>query len=251
MKHVSGVWHVASWLMQRATFFLLCALALGAFLYTGACLLGFANWFTWSAQFGDTAYDWAGTAVQCALTALVIGLCFFLPGHTRITALETSHRLFQIGMEDVARAYAVAHAADRSGAFKLSSEFDAVRERLGFLRQHPDLTQLEPEILEAAAQMSHISAELARSYSDDKVKRARQNLHERQHEIAQFNERLEQAKLISTELGAWVQQVQMDERVARAQLDRLVDDLAEVMPALGLEIVREGESLLALPHAAE
>jgi len=30
-------------------------------------------------------------------------------------------------------------------------EFDAVRERLAYLRDHPDLSRLEPEVLEVAA----------------------------------------------------------------------------------------------------
>ena len=79
---------------------------------------------------GDTLYPWAGTVAQSAVSVLLVGLCFFLPSHQRITKLETSHRSFQIGMEDVAKAYAIAHAQDRSGVFKLSGEFDAVRERL-------------------------------------------------------------------------------------------------------------------------
>ncbi len=49
-------------------------------------------------------------------------------------ALENSHRRFSPGMQDVARAHAAAHAADRTGVFQLSSEFDALRERLAYLR---------------------------------------------------------------------------------------------------------------------
>jgi len=193
--------------------------------------------------------------IQLFATALVVGLCFFLPGHSRISKLETSHRSFQIGMDDVARAYAVAHAADRAGTFQMSGEFDAVRERLMFLRDHPDLGQLEPTVLEAAAQMSHVSAELARIYSDEKVSRARHILTQRQHEVADFNIRLEQAKHVSTEMKTWLAQVELDESVARAQMDRLVDDLADVLPALGLEVIsNSGEprgDVVALPHAAE
>ncbi len=156
-------------------------------------------------------------------------------------------------MEDVAKAYAIAHAQDRSGVFKLSGEFDAVRERLGFLRDQPDLAQLEPSMLEAASQMSHISAELAATYSDRKVERARTVLKERQHEIGEFNQRLEEAKIVSTELKGWLGQVEMDESVARAQIDRLVDDLADVLPALGLEVVERNveDTVVVLPHAAE
>ncbi|MDG1084834.1 MAG: hypothetical protein P8P35_12120 [Planktotalea sp.] len=69
---------------------------------------------------------------------------------------------------------------------------------MGFLCDHPDLGQLEPAMLEAASQMSHISAELAVIYSDRKVERVRTVLKERQHEIGEFNLRLEGAKLVST-----------------------------------------------------
>ena len=101
--------------------------------------------------------------------------------------------------------------------------------------------------------MSHISAELAAIYSDRKVERARTVLKERQHEIGEFNQRLEEAKIVSTELKGWLGQVEMDESVARAQIDRLVDDLADVLPALGLEVVERNadDTVVALPHAAE
>ena len=42
-------------------------------------------------------------------------------------------------MEDIARAYHLCHTADRAGVFTLSSEFDSVRERLAYQRDHPDL----------------------------------------------------------------------------------------------------------------
>ncbi|MEP5152700.1 DNA repair protein [Planktotalea sp.] len=255
MSALKSVYELASWLMQRLTFFLLIGLAATAIALTVASAFGFASWIEWPLQIGEQTYPWAGMAAQIAGTVLLVGLCFFLPAHKRITQLETSHRQFQIGMDDVARAYAVAHAQDRTGAFKLSGEFDAIRERLGFLRDHPDLATLEPTVLEAAAQMSHISAEMANIYSDRKVDRARQVLKERQHEIAEFNLRLEEAKVVSTELKSWLGLVEMEESVAHAQLDRLKDDLADVLPALGLEIVGdvkepEGE-VIDLPLAAE
>ena len=64
---------------------------------------------------------------------------------------------------------------------------------------------------------------------------------------------VEEAKIVSTELKGWLGQVEMDESVARAQIDRLVDDLADVLPALGLEVVEQkaSDTVIALPHAAE
>ena len=51
----------------------------------------------------------------------------------------------------------------------MSSEFDAVRERLAYLHDHHDLDSLEPSVLEVAAQMSHQSRELSDIYSDEKL----------------------------------------------------------------------------------
>jgi len=64
----------------------------------------------------------------------------------------------------------------------MSSEFDAVRERLAYLRDHPDLDSLEPQVLELAAQMSHQSRELSDIYNDEKVTRAKTFLKQRQEE---------------------------------------------------------------------
>lgn len=172
---------------------------------------------------------------QITLTVLAVGLCFFLPSNRRIMQLENSHRSFSIGMQDVAQAYAAVHAADRAATFKLSSEFDAVRERLAYLRDHPDLSTLEPALLEVAAQMSHISAELATVYADDKIARARSFLHQRQQEVEVFNTRLDQAKGISTELKHWMHEVELEESVAVAQLERLRAEMQEIMPELGIE----------------
>ena len=103
----------------------------------------------------------AGMYLQIGLTVLAVDLCFFLPSNRRIIQLENSHREYSIGMDDVSRAYGAVHAADRGDTFRISSEFDSVRERLAYLRDHPDLSSLEPAILEVAAQISHISKELA------------------------------------------------------------------------------------------
>jgi len=102
------------------------------------------DWISLSLQYQGAPVENAGMYAQIGLTVLAIGLCFYLPSNRRIMQLETSHRRFSIGMQDVARAYAAVHAADRQQTFQLSSEFDAVRERLAYLRDHPDLSTLEP-----------------------------------------------------------------------------------------------------------
>ena len=175
--------------------------------------------------------------LQIFVTILTAGICFFLPSNVRIMQLENSHRRFTVSMDDVARAYGAVHAADRGRTFQLSSEFDAVRERLAYLRDHPDLSTLEPALLETAAQMSYISRELAEVYSDEKIGRARDFLKQRQEEIAQFNSRLDQAKSISTEMKHWLHEVELEKSVAAAQLARLSEEMNEIMPQLGRETV--------------
>lgn len=76
-------------------------------------------------------------------------------------------------MTDVSRAYGAVHVADRGDVFRLSKEFDSVRERLAYLRDHPDLSSLVSTVLEVAAQMLHVSNELAEVYSNDHVTRRR------------------------------------------------------------------------------
>jgi hypothetical protein len=139
-------------------------------------------------------------------------------------------------MEDVANAYWAAHEADRSGVFKMKSEFDSVRERLMFLRDHPDLGYLEPDILEIAAQMSRTSEDLARRYSDEAVERARNFLAERAHEAANMQTRIEAAQTATHEMRRWLDRVEIEEDIAQSQINRLRDDLDALLPALGLEV---------------
>tara|TARA_R110002094_G_scaffold121353_5_gene116160 strand:+ start:1320 stop:2027 length:708 start_codon:yes stop_codon:yes gene_type:complete len=197
--------------------------------------LGLWDWITLPLIYQGQPVEDAGMYAQIGLTILAVGLCFFLPSNLRILQLETSHRAFHIGMQDVARAYAAVHAADRQSTFNLSSEFDAVRERLSYLRDHPDLSALEPQVLEVAAQMSHLSSELASVYADEKIDRARSFLKERQKEIELFNARLVQAKQISTEMKHWLREVELEESVAVAQLERLRAEMREILPELGIE----------------
>lgn len=220
------------WLMQRLMFAAVAVLGLGLLAYTLACAFGYAPWLDMTATFGGVAYPQAGWVVQIGVTALLLGLMTFLPANARIMALETSHRRFHIGMEDVARAYRASHAADRDGVFKLKSEFDSVRERMAYLRDHPDLAELEPSVLEIASQMSHISRDLADTYSDGSVARARDFLIQRQQEIEEFNTRLDAAKATAAEMRVWIDRVELEETVAQAQLSRLNEELAELLPEL-------------------
>ncbi|KUJ80626.1 DNA repair protein [Ruegeria marisrubri] len=220
----------------RLTFFLICAAALFAVTATTLSALGIWPWLTLEAGFGETAYPNAGMFAQIGLTCLVLMLAFYLPANGRIMALENTHRKFDLQMQDIVHAYQVAHAADRSGVFTLASEFDAVKERLAYLRDHPDLQGLEPEVLELASQMSQISHELATVYSDAKVERARAFLKQRQEEIELFKDRLEDAQIILHELRQWTRDVDIEESIAKAQLGRLRDELFELLPELSAQL---------------
>ncbi|SLN38733.1 hypothetical protein ROJ8625_01793 [Roseivivax jejudonensis] len=223
---------LVQYLMQRLAMISLVLLALGLAGYTAACALGLAAWLELPLTFGTTTYAGAGVTLQIGITVLAIALCFWLPSNARIMALETSHRRFHIGMHDVAQAYQVAHHADREGVFTLKSEFDSIRERMAFLREHPDLSDLEPSVLEIAAQMSHLSRDLAHVYSDRNVARARDFLIQRQQEVEDFNRRLAHAKSVATDMRGWLDRVELDEAVAESQLARLCDELTEILPEL-------------------
>ena len=106
-------------------------------------------------------------------------------------------------------------------------------------------------MLEIAAQMSYLSKELAEVYSDDRVARARAFLEQRQFELQHFNERLDQAKITSTELKHWLHEIELEESVASAQLNRLREDLKDMLPELGVEtIVRTDNTVVELPPKA-
>lgn len=114
----------------------------------------------------------------------------------------------------------------------MRSEFDSVRERMAYLRDHPDLAELEPSVLELASQMSHLSRDLARTYSESSVARARDFLIQRQQEIEEFNTRLDAAKATASEMRVWADKVALEESVAQAQLARLNAELVDILPEL-------------------
>lgn len=214
--------------------------------YTIACALGYAPWLAFEAQFGDYVVPPAGMIAQIALTVLVLSLFFFIPSTSRILSLERSHRDFSMSMEDVARAYHLCHTADRAGVFTLSTEFDAMRERLAYLRDHPDLDSLEPDLLELAAQMSHQSRELADIYSDKKVARAKTFLQQRQEEAERQQQLIVEALHACRDIRKWTQQVELEESVVASQLSQLEEQLEATLPALGYSLGRDSGNVVPL-----
>lgn len=248
--NMKSLFVIVHFLLQRLAFFAIISIAVAATALCVLCAIGYYPWLNFTAQIGAQSYVNAGMIAQIGLTIFVVLLAFFLPSNRRIMRLENSHRNFTIGMQDVAQAYHHAHAADRSDTFRLSSEFDSIRERLAYLRDHPDLATLEPSLLEVAAQMSHISRELSDVYSDDNITRAREFLRQRQQEVDRFNARLDQAKGISRELKHWLHEVELEESVAASQLDRLRDEFHELLPEMGHETTVGARNVIGLPPRA-
>ncbi len=238
-------------LLHRAAFGLIMLTAIGLTGATLAAASGLLPWLMLNISYGTEPVENAGMIAQITVTILALMLVFYLPANARVLRLENSHRKFEMGMRDIARAYHLAHAADRQGTFQMSSEFDSVRERLIYLRNHPDLGGLEPAVLEAAAQMSHISQELAETYSDDKVTRARSFLQQRQQEVESFNARITRAKSVATELKHWLHEVELEESVAASQLDRLRTELREVLPEAGTDSIAKSAHPAPRPSVEE
>lgn len=218
---------------------------------TVAASLDLLPWLEATIALSDGTTFAAGMWLQIALTAVALMLLAYMPSHFRMLSLESAHRDFRIRMEDVGRAYWAAHKADRTGIFKMKSQYDAVRERIMFLRDHPELGSLEPDILEVAAQMSSVSEELARLYSDENVVRAQEFLAQREAEAKSMHERLEHAQRLVIEMRQRMNKVELDEDVAQSQLNRLKESLAELLPELGLAMPEtansEEQEILKLP----
>ncbi|UWQ89938.1 DNA repair protein [Rhodobacteraceae bacterium M382] len=235
MSVIRSIIKLSQALLLQLSLLLICLMALGSVAVTLASAVGYLPWVQFDLRFGDTMVENAGLYVQIGITALSVMLLFYLPAHSRMLALESAHRKFGMQMEDVVRAYQTAHAADRAGQFTMASEFDAIKDRMEFLRDHPDLRDLEPEVLEVAAQMSQVSHELAETYSDAKVERARTFLTQRQQEVETFKSRLEDAKIVLHELRQWTRDVDIEESMARSQVQRLRAEFFDLLPELSAQ----------------
>jgi hypothetical protein len=222
--------------VQASVLVLLGALIVIMVVVTLMSALGVLPWLQIDARLGTARIPGFGPAVQVLFTLFCVSLLSFLPSSARVLKLERAHRDFSLTLEDVERAYRAAHAQDRADAFTLSDEFSAVRERLAFLKKHPDLAHLEPEILEIAAQMSYLSRDLALVYSDEAVARAKSFLAQRQAEAGKHHDAIRAAAATAQELRLWLEDVEAEEREARRMITRLEGDLKEVLPRLGLRV---------------
>lgn len=225
---------IATSLLQQICTFALVLVALGLCGATIAAFAGLLPWPDLSVSFGGAEVAQAGMIGQIALTVLALLLVGFLPANGRVRRLELTNRDFHLSMNDVTQAYALVHAADRDGAFQLSREFDTMRDRIDWMRNHPDLADMEHDVLQVAAQMSVESRDIADVYSTEKVDRARSFLRQRQREVEDYRQKISMAQATVQEIKRWMQAVSVEEGLAEQQLDRLQKDLAEVTDALKL-----------------
>lgn len=234
---------------QTASMALLTGAGLALTGATIAAALGLLPFLALPLQFGDTVLPQAGMVVQIGVVLLLLCIAAALPSGLRVLRLERSHRDFSVCMSDVADAYHAAHAADRAGAFGLGAEFDAVKERIMHLRRHPDLRAAEPEILEIAAQMSFTSRDLAQTYSDENVARARGFLSHREEEIALFEGRIRKAVAVSAELRDRIAAIETAERDNDVRLRALEEEFGDLLADLGFSRPRHDGAIISLPRA--
>lgn len=234
MNEVSPPVAVAISLMQQICTFCLVLAAFGLTGVTVAAMLGALPWPDLPVAIGGADVVNGGMIAQLGVTVLLLLLIGFLPTNARVRRLELTNRDFQLSMNDVAQAYSIVHAADREGTFQLSREFDSMRERIDWMRNHPDLAGMEHDILQVAAQMSVESRDIADVYSTEKVDRARSFLRQRQQEVEDYRQKISMAQATVQEIKRWMQAVSVEEGLAEKQLERLQKDLAEVTDALRL-----------------
>ena len=214
---------------------LIAAGAIAGIIAVMGAMVGLLPWLHVNVLFGTTEVAWFGAALQIGVTVLLLALTVFLPSAQRVLELETSHRRFEIDMDDVTRAYRAAHAADRAGAFRMQREFDAVRERFQHLRDDPALAEIDGELLTMAAQMSEQSRGLAEEFADERVARVKASLEQRREDALALRSRIEAAYAETRELRRLLEDVDMEESTAAAQIERLREELAE------LGVVPEGK----------
>lgn len=237
--------------VQSVVLILLGALIVCSASVTVLCALDVLPWLEVEARIGGALIPGFGPALQVLFTLFCVALLAALPASARVLRLEHSHRDFNVTMTDIARAYEVTHRADREGVFTLRDDFSAVKERLAYLRDHPRLAHLEPEVMEMAAQMSYLSRELAEVYSDEAVARARAFLQERETEIARQREEIDAALVVAEELKNWSQGLDSQEVQAKHLIDRVGRDLEGVLPQLGYALTEAQSNVLPLPPRHE
>jgi len=216
------------------------ALGISLLIVTLLSSAGVLPWLELPAGFGDTYVTWSGRAVQIGLTVLVLMLAIYVPSGRHVLRLEASHRDFRLGMDDITRAYEAAHASDRKGAFQLKREFDAVRERFEHLHHHPNLPEIDAELLTVAAQMSQQSRGLAEAFSEEKIARVTESLEQRRKDADELETRIQSAHATIRDVRRQLDEVEVEEASVAAQLGRLREDMAELEARLAGNLAQIG-----------
>jgi hypothetical protein len=182
-------------------------------------------------------------------TSTVVGLVILalVPGSRQVLRLERSHRNFQVGMRDVEEAFYRAYQADRNGHFKLTAEFDAIRERFLYLKSLPELVTLEPEILALAAQMSYSGRELAQALSNTNVTRAQDFLRQRKDELARNEQMVVEMRTILQTIRQEARTLALDEQVLDSEKMRLLEAINEYLAPLGFKAISQENSVINFP----
>lgn len=210
---------------------------------TGLAFAGVLPWLELAVSYGGVPVEWAGPAVQIGLTALFLLLAVFVPTSRQVMMLEATHRDFAVSMDDITSAYQAAHLADRKEAFRMQREFDAVKERYEYLKKHPDLPEIDADLLTIAAQMSHQSRELAKTFSDENIERARDSLKQRRRDAEELQHRIQEAHAASRDLRREIEDVEYEEGSAASQLMRLREELSEIESRIAGNGARKGRHL--------
>lgn len=211
---------------------------------------GLLPWLHLEVSYFGEPVPWAGTAIQISLAVFFLLLAAYVPTNRHVMMLEATHREFAIGMDDVTRAYQAVHLADRRGAFEMEREFDAIRERFAYLRSHPDLPEIDGELLTIAAQMSQQSRDLAKTFSEERVTRARESLAQRRKDAEELAERIVAANAASCEIRRGLEDVEFAENSAASQLMRLREELVELEARLAGDGKRRGRHLRPVADTA-
>ncbi|MEO1537627.1 MAG: DNA repair protein [Pseudomonadota bacterium] len=201
---------------------------------TGLAVAGVLPWIELSIAFAGQQVAWAGQAAQISVTALFLLLSLYVPTNRHVMMLEATHRDFAVSMDDITQAYQAVHLADRRKAFDMTREFDSVRERFEYLRTHPELPDIDAELLTVAAQMSHQSRELARDFAEDRVTRAEEALKQRRDDAVELQARIQAANAASFTLRREIEDVEFEESSAASQMRRLREELLELEARIGL-----------------
>ena len=212
----------------------------------GATVLAWAGvlpWIDLPLAFGGVDIVWAGQAAQIGLTVLFLLLAVYVPSNRQVMMLEAAHRDFAMSMDDITSAYKAVHFADRRAAFQMEREFDAVRERFDYLKTHPDLPEIDAELLTIAAQMSEQSRDLARAFSEDRVTRVQASLADRRNDAVELQGRIQQANAASRDLRRQLDDLEYEESSALSQLARLREDLSELEARIAGMGPRKGRHL--------